>query len=205
MASSSAEYKDMSSLDLLEKEDRILLDLFGQIRSNQGQSVDQRYVYGNAAKQVIRHVSIRQASLMDVVATIKATAAVIAIADRLFDRAVRRRRLYGDLADMSRGIQGIYLNTAQAFNEKISAFMAQIEPEIHWELEESIPTIRGAVSEGLPQRSLRSAHYIRRHAPTRLNPSGPSWRETIPVISRIATLIDHFADHPRATPEDRRS
>ena len=205
MIRSSAEFNNLTSLDLLENEDRVLLDLFGQLRSHQGPSVDQRYAYGNAAKQVIRHVSLRQASLMDVASTIKATAAVHSIAARLFDRAIRRRSLYDELGNMSRGIQGIYLNTGQDFNARLFALIALLEPEIHWELEESLPAIRGVITEGRLQRSLRSAHYVRRHAPTRLNPSGPSWRETMPVISRLVTLIDHFADHPRATPGDRRS
>ena len=55
-----------SSLDLLEHEDQLLLKLFTTLNSNRGPSVQQRFAYGNAAKQIIRHLAIRQACLMDV-------------------------------------------------------------------------------------------------------------------------------------------
>jgi hypothetical protein len=148
-------------------------------------------------------VSLRQASLLDVANAIKPISELAPIADRLVHRAIERRRLYDQLGKMSRGIQGVYLNQGQDFNSPLFAFIAQVQPEIHWELTEAIPVIRTTAAKGAFPQSLKSAHYIRRHAPTRLDPSGPSWRETTPVIARLVTFLNHLRAHPRATAGDR--
>jgi hypothetical protein len=63
-----------TSLEALQHEDAILRGLFDRITESRGSSVEARYDYGNAAKQIIRHVASRQASLMDIATSTEITA-----------------------------------------------------------------------------------------------------------------------------------
>ena len=57
---------EKTSLDALENENRWLLKLFDGISLNRGDTVDERYAYGNLAKEILRHLAIRQACIVDV-------------------------------------------------------------------------------------------------------------------------------------------
>ena len=191
-----------NSLDLLEHEDHVLVELFAKVRHHRGQGVEDRYEYGNAAKQIIRHIAVRQACLLDVSRTIGAAPSLAPYGSRMNQRAIERREVLDVLGHLSRSIQGIYLNTGQDFDGPMTTLMERVESEIRWELNDAIPSIRSVAAEGaLPQ--FKSERYIRHHAPTRLRPSGPSWRERNAVASRVVTMIDHLRDHPRAAPGER--
>lgn len=190
-----------SSLDLLEHEDEDLLKLFAIVRTNRGPDVHQRFAYGNAAKQTIRHLAIRQACLVDVGRAAVAVDGLAPLGRRMVERATQRRAQVDALGDMSRGVQGIYLNQGQDFDAEIEPLIGEVAAEIEWELREAIPTLRKA-ARSTPLR-LRRARTVRRRAPTRLSPSGPRWYERAPVVSRLLTIFDHARDHPRATSGQR--
>jgi hypothetical protein len=69
-------------------------------------------------------------------------------------------------------------------------------PEIEWELTDGIRCLRESLPEGQRVR-LHSARYIRRHAPTKLDPKQFRSRERIRVASWILTVWDRLADLPR--------
>ncbi len=187
-----------TSLDVLLRENQILKDLFEQIDASRQSSVEARYDYGNAAKQVIRHLGTRQSSLMDVGTAISRVPALETTAARMVGRGTNRRSLIDELGDMSRSIQGVYLNQGQDFDTPLTALMDALKPEIEWESTQAIPLIERTLSAKEKSRLFESARYVERHAPTRLSVSGPRWWERAPVISRLVTLYDHLRDHPRA-------
>ena len=78
MARSSRSQK--TSLDVLQREDLLLKDLFEKVIHTRASTVDTRYDYGNSAKQIIRHVAIRQASALDVGTVASGVPALEAIA-----------------------------------------------------------------------------------------------------------------------------
>lgn len=190
-----------SSLDLLEHENQLLTELFGTLRTNRGVSVEQRFTYGNAAKQIIRHLGIRQACLVDVGKAAIASDELAAIGQRMIEQATERREQFDAIGDMSRNVQGMYLNQGQDFDEEIESLMVRVEVEIEWEHREAIPAIRKTARSA--PLDLRRASYVLRHAPTRLSPAGPRWFERAPVLSRLVTIFDHLRDHPRATSGER--
>ena len=116
----------------------------------------------------------------------------------LIDRGTDRRGLIDELGDMSRSIQGPYLNQGQDFDTPLTALIEAVNTEIDWELALAIPFIEHTLSASERTSLFDSAHYIERHAPTTLSTSGPRWYEHLPVFSRIVTLFDHLRDHPRA-------
>ncbi len=187
-----------TSLDALSRENHILKELFEQINASRGSSVEARYDYGNAAKQVIRHLATRQASLMDVGHSISEVPALRPTAARMITRGQDHRSLIDELGDLSRAIQSVYLNQGQDFDTPLSALMSAVNTEIDWEQAEAIPLIERTLSSEERSSLFRSARYVERHAPTRLSVSGPKWWEHAPIFSRIVTLYDHLRDHPRA-------
>ena len=191
-----------SSLDLLEHEDELLLKLFSTLNSNRGASVQQRFAYGNAAKQIIRHLAIRQACLMDVGRVAMASDNDLApFGQRMVEGAVERRNQFDTVGDMSRNVQGMYLNQGQDFDAQMQPLIEEVKSEINWELQESLPTIRKAARAA--PLGFKRARVVLHRAPTRLSPTGPRWYERAPVVSRLLTIFDHLRDHPRATSGER--
>ncbi len=188
----------MNSLDMLRRENHLLKDLFQQVKASQGSSVEDRYNYGNAAKQIIRHLATRQASLMDVARAISEFPSLRDTGARMIDRATARRVLIDKVGDMSRSIQGIYLNQGQDFDTPLASLIEAVDAEIDWELADAIPLIEETLSVKERGSLFSNARYVERHAPTRLSLAGPRWHERAPVISRMVTLYDHVRDHPRA-------
>jgi len=187
-----------TSLDVLLREDRILKDLFARVSASHGSSVEDRYDYGNAAKQIIRHLATRQAALMNVGHAISDFPAMRPAATRMINRGTARRSLIDELGDMSRAIQSLYLNQGQDFDTPLTALIDAVNTEIDWELALAIPFIEHTLSASERMSLFDSARYIERHAPTTLSTSGPRRYEHLPVFSRMVTLFDHLRDHPRA-------
>lgn len=187
-----------TSLDVLRRENQILKALFARISASRGSSVEDRYDYGNAAKQIIRHLATRQAALMNVGRAISEVPAMRPAAIRMVSRGTDRRGLIDELGDMSRAIQSPYLNLGQDFDTPLTNLIEAVSTEIDWELAVAIPYIERTLSASEKTSLLDSARYIQRHAPTTLSTSGPRWYEHAPVFSRMVTLFDHLRDHPRA-------
>lgn len=187
-----------NALDVLQREDQLLKDLFQLVRAAQGSSVEARYDYGNAAKQIIRHLATRQASLMSVARAIFEFPSLRDTAARMIDRGTDRRILIDKVGDMSRSIQSVYLNQGQDFDTPLTSLIDAVNTEIDWELADAIPLIEDTLTAKERSSLFDSARYVERHAPTRLSISGPRWHERAPIVSRIVTIYDHLRDHPRA-------
>ena len=192
-----------TSLDSLRDENLLLQGLIRRIDENRGSSVEARYNYGNAAKQIIRHVAIRQSSLMDVATAITEVPGLRSTARRMIDKGTDRRVLIDEVGGLSRNIQGLYLNQGQDFDGPLTALIHEMSPEMEWELADAIPLIRLTLSPKDAASRFSTARYVERHAPTSLNTSGPRWYEHAPVISRLVTFYDFLRDHPRASRHER--
>ncbi|HEY5303296.1 MAG TPA: SDR family oxidoreductase [Acidimicrobiales bacterium] len=203
--SKPAKKNEKSALDTLENEDRWLLQLFQGIALNRGTSVEERYAYGNLAKEILRHIAIRQASLVNVATVITSMPELHAIGSRMMDRATHRRVLIDASTQMARGIQPVSLSEGQDFGEAFDTLINATRSEIEWELSEAISLIRATMIANRTAQRLRSSRYVRRHAPTYLSTKGPRWYERAPVVSRIFTIYEHMNDFPRASREWRSS
>ena len=197
-----------TSLDALQREDLLLRDFFARIgRTHDGSVetqdglVEQSYEYGNVAKQIIRHVGVRQAALVDVATSISVIPTLDPIATRMIERATSRRELISELVHMSRGIQVMYLNTGQDFDHSLTSLITAVSVEIDWEISEAVPSIRQVLDTPTKRDIFRSARYVTRHAPTNLSTSGPRWYERARVASRIWTILGR--DYPRAARNKR--
>jgi hypothetical protein len=131
---------------------------------------------------------------MDVASAIDAIPALRATAAGIRERRTGCRALINELRDVTRTTTPMGLNVGQHFDERLAELMAMAEMTIDWELDQAIPTIEKALDPRPGSAPFRSAHYVRVHAPTKLDPSGPRWYERAPVVSRVLTVWDHLVE-----------
>jgi hypothetical protein len=187
------------ALDLLEREDVELRRLFAAIEEARADTVGGRAIYGDLAKNVIQHLATREAALVEVARKVEGVGDLGGVAPSLDPDPSIHRELLNRLEKMSRGVQGINLNTGQDFDGVLQRVIDTIGPEIERDLADAIPAVRGWLSKSDEEDPLKSADYVVRHAPTSLSPDGPRWYERAPVISRLLTIYDRLRDFPRAS------
>jgi transcriptional regulator with XRE-family HTH domain len=190
---------DANALELLEVEDLELRELFTELRQRRGSSVEDRAEYGDIAKEIVRHVAIREAALIDVAEVASDDPRLRELASKI-ERGRSTSRPHIDRVEkMSRGVQGINLRTGQDFDPEMEELIQVVGTEIEWDLSDAIPALRASFQNSHRQDELKSARHLRKHAPTSLDPNGPRWRERAPVISRLITVYDHLRDFPRSS------
>jgi hypothetical protein len=190
---------DANALELLESEDLQLRELFTELRQRRGASVEDRAEYGDIAKEIVRHVAVREAALIDVAEVASDDPRLSGLASRIEHGRSTCRPHIDRVEKMSRGVQGINLRTGQDFDAEMEELIQLVGTEIEWDVGEAIPELRAAFRDSHREDSLKSARHLRRHAPTNLDPNGPRWRERAPVISRLITIYDHLRDFPKSS------
>jgi hypothetical protein len=193
-----------TALDQLKFEDTELRRIFDELDTHRKASVQDRADYGILVKQLIRHLAIREAALVDLLRAIESAPSLQWLAERMKQRTKERRTLIDRIEHMSRGVQGINLNTGQDLDAVLLSLEALLESEMQWELAQALPVVGAAMRSG-NLGHLHSARHVIRHAPTNLDPGGPRWHERAPVVSRVLTIYDHLRDFPRASTSSGRS
>jgi hypothetical protein len=192
------------SLEELEHQDQVLQELLRSIDWDGDGGVEDRYDYGNSAKEIIRHVGTREAAALDVAHGIVDIAELAPTANRMLAADIEIRHHYAEAGRLSRGIRGIDLNVAQDFDAAFWPLASAVEAEVDWELAGELEHIESVVHEqGLAER-FHSGQWVRHHAPTSLNPTRERWFERLPVTSFALTLWDHMRDYPKAARGRRR-
>lgn len=193
-----------SSLDVLEAQDRLLRDMFQQIRDDErpilvvdavtrARSVERRYRYGQAVKAALRQLAVRQSAAVDVASAIAQIPALAATAENIQERASRCRTLINECRDTVRSRPLMSVNAEGGFVERFSALMELADATVAWELQAAIPRIRASLHETGEQARFHTERHVRRDAPTRLA-TKPRWYESAPVLSRLKTLYDHLME-----------
>jgi hypothetical protein len=185
------------ALDLLVDEDLEVRRLFHEIQNVRGSSVEDRAAYGDLAKELVRHIATREASLTEISRVIGDAPMLRHITDQLEAEAPARRSLFNQVEKMSRGVQGINLNTGQEFDGVLQELLQVVGTEIDWDLGEAVPAVRAWAGKA-ETGDLHSAEHVSKHAPTSLHPNGPRWYERAPLLSRVITIYDRLRDLPRA-------
>jgi hypothetical protein len=189
---------DANALELLENEDLELRELFTELRQRRGSSVEDRAEYGAIAKEIVRHVAIREAASVDVAGVASTDMRLSELASTIEHGRSTNRPHIDRVEKMSRGVQGINLRTGQDFDAEMEELIQLVGTEIEWDLGEAIPALRASFLDSNREKELKSARHIQNHAPTNLDPKGPRWRERAPVISRLITIYDHLRDFPKS-------
>jgi hypothetical protein len=187
---------DGDALDVLEHQDGALLALFAQLESSTGPAVTARYDHGNQGKRLIRRIALREAAKADLVDTLGGIPELAEVRHRLIGTVEERRNAINTLDLMGRGVRPIDLNKTQDFDAAVAELRRIVVPEINWELAAGIATIHNSLTAN-QRATLHSARYLRRHAPTKLDPERFRRRERIRIIGWVLTAWDHMLDRPR--------
>ena len=93
--------KTGDALDLLVSEDLELRHLLHEIQNAPGSSVEDRAIYGDVAKERIRHVATRETSLCEISRMARDTPALRHVGQQLVAEAPTRRSLFNQAEKMS--------------------------------------------------------------------------------------------------------
>jgi hypothetical protein len=152
--------RDMNSLQFLRYEDLLLQELVAQVQSDRNPvevvdyssrsaSVERRYRYGQAAKQILRHLALRQCAAIDVASAIRLGPELRTPSDEIVDRATRCRALIDELREILRSHPLMSLNAEGDFAPRLAQLADLAGATIHWELRAGIPLIEEAINVGL--------------------------------------------------------
>ncbi len=191
--------RNQDSLDLLGRQDRVLEQLFEAWRSDdpegrdRGTKIKANWQRGTVAKLVLEQGALRIAALEDVVRILRLchqgelaenAGASIPAAKLCLDR----------IDECSRGVTALDLRYSSTMKESIEE-LRNLWIEDMQRKDAALPAI--AQTLGPERKRLRSALYIRAHAP--LHPSvHQRWYHKIPLTVRIHALYDLLRSFPDA-------
>jgi hypothetical protein len=139
--------KSDDALDLLESEDLQLRTLFTRLQLSQGESAAQRATYGDLAKEIVRHVAIRESAVADVVRSVGNEPQLESMSQSLERRMSIRRPVISEVERKSRGVEGAGPDAGHDLHRPLMDLVQQVGPEIEWELDEVVPAIRGSLGD----------------------------------------------------------
>lgn len=203
--------EDETALDLLEDEDRKVLELSSMVsaareglRGDVGvDRVHRRVEYGNRAKLLLRHLATREAASTYVAKGLAGLEGTDDLTVKLVAGEAKRRARLNRAEEMSRGVQGTNLNAAQDFDGRLRDLLVVVVPQAEWELSVGIPRTRRMLGAAGCRACFRSAKYVARHAPTHLSDGARRWHGRLPGLARAMTAIHHLRDFSRSTRDAR--
>lgn len=152
---STRECGNANALELLETEDLELRELFTELRQRRGLSIEDRAAYSDIAKEIVRHVAVREAALVDVAVVASKDPQLWGLASRI-EQARRTKRPHIErVEEMSRGNQG--MNPRKDFESEVEELIQVVGTEIEWDLSEGIDALRGSFQRTPRDSDLRSS------------------------------------------------
>jgi len=166
-------WRTPGALATLEREDRALLELFGEIDGPRNRSVDDR-----RALEIVRHLAVREAALGELaesggpgVAPDPPVVASGAAARRALAGGALRQE--GDASLVGR----------QEYDGPLSAVMALVRDQVTWERDVAIPVIEKAVRDG--RLHLFTDELAGRNVAAPPLAEGPRWFDRAPGVHRL--------------------
>ena len=187
------------ALDLFADETVLLEQLLANWRSttpdpSMGEKVvTAKWDHGTIGKLLLEHTAVRLAASEDV-ARVLAEEGRDAAATLLTVENEAVRPLLDQMYDSARGVQPIYVATTPSFVEPADALFDLLGPALEKaQLNETIAFLTATL--GSERRRLRSAKFIRKHAPAHPGPPG-RWYDRIPVLLRLHAAEDRLRGFP---------
>ena len=155
--------------------------------------VTAKWDHGTIGKLLLEHTAVRLAASEDV-ARVLAEEGRDAVATLLTVENQAVRPLLDQMYDSARGVQPIYVATTSSFVEPADALFDLLGPALEkTKLNETMAILTATL--GSDRRRLRSAKFIRKHAPAHPGPPG-RWYDRIPVLLRLRAAEDRLRGFP---------
>jgi hypothetical protein len=187
------------ALDLLGDETNLLDELFTAWKaSTPDRSLGDRVIsakwdHGTIGKLLLEHTAVRLAASEDV-ARVLSEEGRDAVASLLNEENKAVRPLLDQMYDSARGVQPISLAITPSFVEPANALLDLLKPSLG-QAQLSRTMTRLAAALGPERRRLRSAKFIRKHAPA--HPGPPDrWYDRIPILLRFRAAEDRLRGFP---------
>jgi hypothetical protein len=191
------------SLDLLDRQDRVLEDLFEQWRvtnptgCNREEKIKVDWERGTVVKLILEQGALRIAALDDVTQTLRGCHQV-ELAQKLGEHILTAKCYLDRIYACSRGVTALDLRYSSELEESIGQLRVLWLEDMRREAA-ALPVVARVL--GTHRQRLRSARYIRAHAP--LHPSTYNrWYHKIPLIVRIHAFYDLLRSFPDAESAD---
>lgn len=179
------------ALDQLEYEDQALEKLLAAFDDP---NLDRRQ-HGIAAKLLVEHLAVREAARELLADGIAEEPELSWASERLRSGTERRRARLRTLDEMARGVEPVNVNQAQDFDRAVEELRGDLEREIHTELDEVVPAVRRMAGRHT-RAGLKSARYVRSHAPTHPGAHERRWYDRIGPLVRLHALYDWLRGFP---------
>jgi hypothetical protein len=188
------------SLDLLNEERILLAGLLQEwantdpARTTQEESVPVRWDHGTLGKLIIEHSAVRAAASADIARVLHARGGQTHIADRLHEETANLRQSLKVMDETSRGLAPIALAIEPAFSSEVETLRNIVTDTRNGG--PSTDEIEHAL--GPDRQRLRSAKYIRKHAPTHPGGRADSWFNRAGPLLRVHAVWNRLRGMPWA-------
>lgn len=177
-----------TAVDLLEGETKLLLMAFAEWDAS---SAD-RYCHDTIAKFILEQLVVREAARAAVVAALGDMSDTTLDAFVHGDRRPIRKALCR-LSEMAEGTSAGELDFGQDFEGEVTSVRDLVTSELEAE------PLSALLSAGRIALDVRSARYVRHHAPSRLRPEPKRWERYGPLV-RFRSFYDRVRRAPHPSP-----
>ena len=187
------------ALDLFVDETTLLEELFNAWKATTpdpamgDKVVSVKWDHGTIGKLLLEHTAVRLFASEDV-ARLLAEEKRDLVASLLTDENKAVRPLLDQMYDSARGVQPISVAITPGFVEAVDALMDLLGPNLgQAPLSRTLSILVAALGSG--RSRLRSARFIRKHAPAHPGPPG-RWYDRIPILLRLHAAEDRLRGFP---------
>jgi hypothetical protein len=187
------------ALDLFLEETALLRQLFGKWntttpdQSMGGNAVPAKWDHGTVGKLLLEHAAVRLAASEDIARVLEEIGRTRESA-RLEDTHQLVRPVLDQMYDNSRGIQPISVAITPGFIEAVEQLQELLRPELGG-APESRARFDMTANLGPERARLRSAKFIRKHAPAHPGPER-RWYDRVPALLRLHAAEDRLRGFP---------
>ena len=191
--------KSGDALDLFAEESTLLRQLFAKWntttpdRTMGGNAVTAKWDHGTVGKLLLEHAAVRLAAAEDIARVLREVGRTQE-ARRLVETSRLVRPVLDEMYDNSRGVQPISMAIAPGFIRPLEQLQDLLRQELGGG-PESLARSELTAALGPERTRLRSAKFIRKHAPAHPGP-GQRWYDRIPVLLRVHAAEDRLRGFP---------
>ena len=188
------------ALDLFVEETSLLRELFAKWHTTTPEPslgdkvVTAKWDHGTIGKLLLEHSAVRLAAGEDIVRVVQEVGRSMESSVLLAETNHLVRPVLDEMYDCSRGVQPISVAVSPEFVEAVQQLQEILRTQLGGAAETQM-RVELTAALGPERVLLRSAKFIRKHAPAHPGPE-PRWYDRVPVLLRIRAAEDRLRGFP---------
>ena len=185
-------------IELLADEDQAIEQLLDEYFSPSAEADHAKR--GAIGKKLIDRLSVQDAAKEEIIEDLLADAGRDDLVASLAAHARDRRRLVGELDDLSSGVspRDVHASEGRRFDDTVRQLCELVRDHLQFERARVVPALREIVPRETLDETGREVEKVKKRAPTHPRPSGDPVRRLNPVAKRIKAIYDRLRDYPPA-------